>query len=141
MLPDWVSTLVLIESDLMILVWCFFNLHLTEFLKVLLLLISTCVKPHFYSGQQQQLPIGVIAKGPQQPQQPTVNTPDHYDSRGYGGPRNGDPYQQQQPPQQQYPSPRHNYPDSLGGHAMRHLPSASTLQVNHTAIASSSGIY
>ena len=78
---------------------------------------------------------------------------DHYDSRGYGaggGGRNGDPYmaQQSQPGQQQYqqsPRQQHNYPESLGGGGgghgnMRHLPSASTLQVNHAAIASSSGI-
>ena len=78
---------------------------------------------------------------------------DHYDSRGYGaggGGRNGDPYmaQQPQPGQQQYqqsPRQQHNYPESLGGGGgghgnMRHLPSASTLQVNHAAIASSSGI-
>ena len=74
---------------------------------------------------------------------------DHYDSRGYAGGRNGDPYMAQPQPaqqQQQYqqsPRQQHNYPESLGGHGgnMRHLPSASTLQVNHTALASSSGIY
>ena len=72
--------------------------------------------------------------------------------RGYGaggGGRNRDPYmaQQPQPGQQQYqqsPRQQHNYPESLGGGGghgnMRHLPSASTLQVNHAAIASSSGI-